>query len=96
MGSYEKKIVPDLLRWLGEDSAQGRTVMIRLSYSQDPQDAAEEIGKQGMSVQSSGPGLVIASSNREAVRKVAKFSWVVSIDIPRKLDKKSLLDKLRG
>lgn len=93
MENYERKLVPDLLRWVRQESAGQRTVIVRIAYSQDPEDAAETVGRQGMAVQSNGPGVLIASTDSESMKKVAELSWVVSIDVPKRLDMKHELGK---
>lgn len=87
----EGKLDPELRRWVREDGAGERTVIVRLAFSQAPEEASEALGKQGMTVQSGGPGVLVATSDRRAVRQASRLSWVVKIELPQQLDMKSRL-----
>jgi hypothetical protein len=87
----EGKLDPDLLRWVREDKAGERTVVIRFAFSQAPDQAAEVLGKAGMEMQSCGPGVVVATSDRESVKQASNIHWVIKIELPRQLNMKSRL-----
>lgn len=89
----ESKLDPELRRWARENKAGERTVIVRLGFSQGSEQAAEALVKEGMVVQSCGPGVVVASSDRGAVKQASHISWVVKIELPQQLDMKSRLHK---
>jgi hypothetical protein len=89
MDINEGKLDPELRRWVREAKAGERTVVVRLAFSQVPEQAAEALGNEGMVVQSCGPGVVVASSDRAAVKQASHISWVTRIELPRRLDMKS-------
>ena len=60
----ESKLDPELQRWIRDDKAGERTVIVRLAFSQGSEQAAEALAKEGMVVQSCGPGVVVANSDR--------------------------------
>ena len=84
------KLDPELQRWVREDASGKRTVMIHIAFSQDPEEAAETLGKMGMAVLSFGPSVVVATSDRGTVMRARRLSWVVRIDLPQQLDLKSV------
>ena len=92
MENRENKIDSELLRWVRKEPPNERTVIIRLTFSKNPEEAAEMLGKIGMGVQSHGPSVVVATSGYVPVIEAIKFSWVVSIELPRQRDMKSRLD----
>jgi|GEM_PF-4488642 len=85
MESYDQKIVPDLLRWIKEKPKNQRTVIVRIAYSQPPEDAEEIIKSKGMVPQSCGPSMIVAAADCESVKRVAALSCVKSIDVPKRL-----------
>lgn len=91
MKDPESKLVPELLRWMQENGEGERTVIVRLAYSQDQVEAAEALSQLGMTVQSSGPGSVIAGADRQAIKQAAEFAWVLRVELPRKLEMKKEL-----
>lgn len=93
MNANEGKIDPELQRWVKEGNGGQRTVVVRFGYSQEPDEAVEALSGAGMSVQSSGPGVIVAASDRKSVLRVSKIPWVIKIGLPRQLDMKS---RLRG
>lgn len=86
----ESKVDPELLRLIREDALGERTVMIRLAFSQDPEEAVEALCKIGMIIQSSGPSVIIATSDCESVMQASLMSWVTRIDLPQPLNMKSI------
>ncbi len=89
----EDKLAPDLLRWVRDDKAGDRTVVIRFAFSQAPDQAAEALAKVGMDMQSCGPGVVVAAADRESVKQASNIQWVIKIELPRQLNMKSRLRK---
>ena len=85
------KLDPELQRWIQEETESERTVVVRFAFSKVSEQAAEELGEVGMEVQSHGPGVVIAASDRRSVIKASDISWVIKIELPRQLDMKSRL-----
>jgi hypothetical protein len=88
----EKKLNPEIRRWVRENAPGRRTVVIRLALSQDHQKASETLGKLGMVMESSGSNIIVAVSDRGPVIEASRLSWVVKIDPPQQLDMKSRLD----
>ena len=91
MKANEDKLDPELRRWIQEKNAGERTVIVRIGFSHSADSAAEALAKEGMVVQSSGPGAIIATSDREGVKQASGMSWVVRIELPQRLDMKSRL-----
>lgn len=91
MESSESKLAPELRRWIWEDAPGERTVIIRLAFSQNLEEAVEALGKIGMIMQSSGPSLIVATSDRDSVMQASRLSWIVRIDLPQQLNMKSRL-----
>ena len=87
----EGKIDPDLLRWIREDKAGDRTVVIRFAFSQVPDQASEALAKVGVEMQSTGPGVIVATADRESVKKASNIQWVIKIEPPQQLNLKSRL-----
>jgi len=94
MESSERKLASELRRWVQADTPGKQTVLIRLAFSQDPEAATETLDEMGMTIQSSGPSLVVAVSNRESIIRASQLSWVVKIDFPQQLNMKSMLHKM--
>lgn len=90
----KSKLDLELRRLIREDALGERTVIIRLAFSQDPEEAVEVLGKIGMIIQSSGPSVIIATSDRESVMQASRMSWVTSIDLPQPLNMKSIFRKI--
>lgn len=87
----EDKLDPAIRRWILKETEAKRTVVIRFAFSKVPDQAAEALGKAGMMVQSCGPGVVIAASERGSVIKASNMPWVIKIEPPQQLDMKSRL-----
>ena len=87
----ESKLDPELRRWVQKDTSDERTVVVRLTFSQDPKGAADTLGKIGMVVQTWGPSVVVASSDCRRVMEASRLSWVAKIDLPQQLNMKSRL-----
>lgn len=89
----ENKICSELRRWIREEALGKRTVTIRLAFSQDYKEAVRALGKIGMTIESSGPSLIVAASDGDSVMKASRLSWVTKIDLPQPLNMKSKLIK---
>jgi hypothetical protein len=89
----ERKLDPELRRWIREETAGERTVVVRVAFSKDSDQASEALDKAGMVVQSSGPGVVVATSSRKSVQEASNISWIIKIELPKRLDPKSRLQK---
>lgn len=94
MVSYEGKLVPELVRWMEKNAKGQRTVIVRLAYSQNADEAANMLRQEGMVVESCGTGTVIGAGDCQALRKIAELSGVIKIDVPQRLDMKASLDKV--
>ncbi len=83
------KLSPELKRWVDAAAADlKRTVLVHLAHGQDADAAVESLANAGLEVQSAGPGVVTGVSNAQALNKIAKFSWVVALSTPRRLETK--------
>lgn len=85
----EGKLGPELRRWIREDTSDERTVTLRLAFSQDLEEARTTLDKIGMVVQSCGPGVVVATADGRSISQASCQPWVVSIDLPQRLDMKA-------
>jgi hypothetical protein len=89
----ENKLCSELRRWIREETPGKQTVTIRLAFSQDHKEAVRSLGNIGMTIESGGPGVVVATSDGESVMKASRLSWVTKIDLPQPLNMKSKLSK---
>lgn len=89
----ENKLCSELRRWIREETPGKRTVTIRLAFSQDHKEAVRALGNIGMIIESSGPSVIVATSDGESVMKASRLSWVTKIDLPQPLNMKSKLSK---
>jgi hypothetical protein len=89
----ERKLDPALRRWIREDAAGERTVIVRIAFSRDSDEAAGALCDVGMTVQSSGPGVIVATSDGRSVRAASTISWITKIELPKRLDLKSRFQK---
>jgi hypothetical protein len=89
----EDKMGPELRRWIREETAGKRTIIIRLAFSQDHEEAVQTLGRMGMNIQSSGPSVIVATSDGESAAQASRFPWVTRIDPPQPLNMKSKLRK---
>ena len=89
----ERKLDPELRRWVREKAAGERTVIIRVAFSRDAGETSEALRDAGMDVQSSGPGVVVATSDRKTLREASNIPWIIKIELPKRLDPKSRFRK---
>jgi hypothetical protein len=90
----ENKLAPELQRWIRENASGERTVTIRLAFSQDLEEAVAALSKIGMIIQSSGPSVIVATSDCGSVMQASRLSWVTRIDLPQPLNMKSKLRRI--
>jgi len=93
MNPDENKLDPELQRWMNTSPIDQRTVVVRVAYSQDPDEAADSLTTLGMSVSSSGKGVIVAASSSESIEQASHMPWISRIDFPQQLHMKSRLPR---
>lgn len=81
-----EKLDSQINDWIDTASPQETTMLVRLAFSKDAEQAAAELTQQGFSIQSSGPGLLVGSGIPSVVEKVIQEPWVIKIEAPANLN----------
>jgi hypothetical protein len=87
----ERKLAPDLYRWVQVDVPDEHTVILQLAFSKDPEEAVEELNDLGMVMQSKGQNVIVATSGRQPIMQASLLPWVIKIYSPKQLSMKSSL-----
>lgn len=89
MPEAESKLSPELRRWVADSPPNlQRTVVVQLIHGQDVNAAVDSLESTGFQVQSAGASVVIGVSRAQGLSEILKFPWVISLAIPKRLEKK--------
>jgi hypothetical protein len=77
------KLPRSLESWCGDPSATGRrTVLVRIAFSVDPQEASSRFRELGAEVESAGKGVISAVVTPGSLARISTLPWVVAIEEP--------------